>query len=324
MQKIVKKSRGYVMSKKYNFAIIVDNFQPFHNGHETLINKALKQADRVVIFIESAFESETSDNPLPYAFRSSLIKNVYGKDLEVYPLNTIKYNDVSSFWADAVIKQVEKYCDATPDLFVTDTTRPWRAICFKDFLGIDVDIVSKSDITNFEVLKMYREAKTDDDLIKITSFVPYNSYNLLTLTKAYIDASSPNVIRFIEFSGYGNDIPDLLRDYFSKHSKELYANRYGDVIAYIDERTLEVEIDDADELSETCEINRDKFVKIKGENKYFGYNEKYSFSMFSLVELSSDKKYIIETYDGSERVVELPVFKCVDSKINMYESITQN
>lgn len=144
------------------------------------------------------------------------------------------------------------------------------------------------------------------------------------VNKTYIEAASPDIIRFVELSGYGSDIPDLLREYFLKHPKKSYGNRYGDVVAYIDDHTLEVEIDDRDELSQICEDNKDKFVKIKGESQYFGYNERWVLGEFSLVELHSDKKYIIETYDGSERVVELPAFKCVDPKINMYECIAWN
>lgn len=311
-------------NKKYNFAFIIDAFQPFHNGHKTLIDEALKRANRVALFIENACESGTQDNPLPYAFRASLIKNVYGNALEVYPLNTIKSDDVSPLWADAIIKQIEEYCNATPDLFVTDTARHWRAKCFEDFLGLDVDFVPKSAISGSDVLKMYKDAKTDDDLFKITSFVPYNNHNFLSLTKTYVEAAFPDIIRFVELSGYGSDIPDLLREYFSKHPKKAYGNRYGDVVAYIDDHTLEVEITDKDELSQICEDNKDKFIKIKGKNQYFGYNEKWFTSTFSLVELYSDKKYTIETYDGSETVIELPTFKCVDSKINMYERATWN
>lgn len=308
--------------KKYNLAFVIDAFQPFHNGHKTLIDEALKRANRVVVFVENAFESGTQDNPLPYTFRTSLIKNIYGKNLEVYPLKTIKNDDVSSLWADAIIKQIEEYCNATPDLFVTDITRHWRAKWFEDFLSLDVDFVPKSAISSFDVLKMYKDAKTDDDLIKITSFVPYNNHNLLTLTKTYVEAASPDIIRFVELSGYGSDIPDLLREYFSKHPKKAYGNRYGDVVAYIDDHTLEVEIADEDELSQICEDNKGQFVKIKGKNQYFGYNERWVLSTFSLVELRSDKKYTIKTYDGSEEVIELPVFKCVDPKINMYECTT--
>ena len=309
-------------NKKYNFAFIIDAFQPFHNGHKTLIDEALKRANRVVVFIENACESGTYDNPLPYTFRASLIKNVYGTALEVYPLHTTKNDDISPLWADTAIKQIEEFCNATPDLFVTDTTRNWRAKWFEDFLSLDVDFVPKSAIGGFDMRKMYKDAKTDDDLIKITSFVPYNNYNLLTLTKTYIEAASPDIIRFVELSGYGSDIPDLLREYFLKHPKKSYGERYGDVVAYIDDHTLEVEITDEDELSQICEDNKDKFVKIKGKNQYFGYNERWFLSEFSLVELRSDKKYTIKTYDGSEEVIELPAFKCVDPKINMYECVT--
>lgn len=309
-------------NKKYNLAFVVDAFQPFHNGHKTLIDEALKQANRVVVLVENACESGTYDNPLPYTFRASLIKNVYSKILEVYPLNTTKSDDISPLWADTVIRQIKKCCDATPDLFVTDTTRRWRAEWFEKFHSLDVNFIPKSAISNLEVLKMYREAKTDDDLIKITSFVPYINYNFLTLTKTYIEAAFPDIIRFVEFSGYGSDIPDLLREYFLKYPKKSYANRYGDVVAYIDDHTLEVEITDEDELSQICEDNKDKFVKIKGKNQYFGYSERWFLSEFSLVELRSDKKYTIKTYDGSEEVIELPAFKCVDPKINMYECTT--
>lgn len=252
-------------NKKYNLAFVVDAFQPFHNGHKVLIDEALKRANRVVVLVENACESGTYDNPLPYAFRASLIKSVYSKNLEVYPLNTTKNDDIFPLWADNVIRQIKKYCDTTPDLFVTDTTRRWRAEWFEKFHSLDVNFVSKATISNLEVLKMYREVQTDDDLIKITSFVPYSNYNFLTLTKTYIEAASPDIIRFVELSGYGSDIPDLLGEYFSKHPKKSYANRYGDIVTYIDDHTLEVEINDRDELSQICEDNKDKFVKIKGK-----------------------------------------------------------
>lgn len=132
-------------------------------------------------------------------------------------------------------------------------------------------------------------------------------------------------IKFIEFSSYGSDISDALQTYFLNHSKigtGMYSNRYGDVIEFIEKNTIIINpIADIDIITKFCENHKDKFIKFVDRNEYFGYNSKFYKSSFSIVELDSDKKYTIEVYDGSESVIELPTYKCVDNTVNMYERI---
>ena len=101
----------------------------------------------------------------------------------------------------------------------------------------------------------------------------------------------------------------------------MYSNRYGDVIKFIEKNTIIISSTPHMNIAELCENYKDKFIKFDNGNEYFGYNSKFYKSSFFIVELDSDKKYTIEVYDGSESVIELPVYKCVDSIVNMYERI---
>lgn len=61
--------------KKKNFKVgmIVGRFQPFHKGHEYLVNLASSMCETVVIVVGSAQEAGTPNNPLSYEFREELI-----------------------------------------------------------------------------------------------------------------------------------------------------------------------------------------------------------------------------------------------------------
>lgn len=62
------------MAKKYDLAVFIGRFQPFHNGHLAVINEALGLATKVAIIIGSANAPRTFRNPFTVAERIEMIR----------------------------------------------------------------------------------------------------------------------------------------------------------------------------------------------------------------------------------------------------------
>ena len=77
--------------KKYNHSFMIARFQPFHNGHKTIIDKMLSESKYLTIILGSAQESGTNANPLSPNQRLNLIENIYGKkeNMKIFFMNDI-------------------------------------------------------------------------------------------------------------------------------------------------------------------------------------------------------------------------------------------
>ena len=65
--------------KKYNHSFMIARFQPFHNGHKSIIDKMLNESENITIILGSAQEHGTEKNPLNVEQRQNLIETIYGK-----------------------------------------------------------------------------------------------------------------------------------------------------------------------------------------------------------------------------------------------------
>jgi len=96
---------------KYRTALIVGRFQPFHNGHLFLIEKALEKADKIIIGIGSA-NIEDVNNPIDFETRKKIIKAVAYKEkfedrlIKIVPLDDF-FDDKK--WLKNLEKQVGKF-----------------------------------------------------------------------------------------------------------------------------------------------------------------------------------------------------------------------
>ena len=106
------------MNKPYELGILIGRFQPFHTGHQDMIDKALALCDKVGLFIGSSQESGTLMNPFSYEERKGWLKKIYGDRLYVYPLPDIGVGN-NSKWGDYVIENVIQRFGRAPDLFVS-------------------------------------------------------------------------------------------------------------------------------------------------------------------------------------------------------------
>ena len=92
----------------YNLAVFIGRFQPFHNGHQAIIDEALAMADRVLILIGSAYEPRSLRNPWFFDERETMIRSCYTPEenarLICEPIIDIRYND--AMWISQVQKAV--------------------------------------------------------------------------------------------------------------------------------------------------------------------------------------------------------------------------
>jgi len=66
------------MNKEYDTLVFCGRFQPFHNGHKAVIDKALEKANEVVVVLGSSFQARSTKNPFTFEERKAMIDAVYG------------------------------------------------------------------------------------------------------------------------------------------------------------------------------------------------------------------------------------------------------
>lgn len=57
-----------------NIAVVIGRFQPFHNGHLSLVKRALDAAPRVVVAIGSAFQARSPKHPFTWQERAEMVR----------------------------------------------------------------------------------------------------------------------------------------------------------------------------------------------------------------------------------------------------------
>ena len=84
-------------SKDYDFLVFIGRFQPFHQGHFSVIQKALELSEQVIILCGSAHQPRSARNPWSFKEREAMISTsipVSDKEkVHVAPLMDILYND---------------------------------------------------------------------------------------------------------------------------------------------------------------------------------------------------------------------------------------
>jgi bifunctional NMN adenylyltransferase/nudix hydrolase len=60
-------------NKKYNAVVLIGRFQPDHNAHLEIINRASRLADKLIIIIGSANQPRTYKNPFSFAERKQML-----------------------------------------------------------------------------------------------------------------------------------------------------------------------------------------------------------------------------------------------------------
>jgi len=99
------------MTKKYNFLVFIGRFQPFHAGHQHVLEKALSLSDNVIVLVGSSNVHRSVENPWSFEEREGMIKNALVHKLSAYQELVIKpledfHNDTA--WVMSVQDIVDK------------------------------------------------------------------------------------------------------------------------------------------------------------------------------------------------------------------------
>ena len=84
------------MNKKYQYAIVIGRFQPFHLAHQDLIKHSLSLAEKVIIILGSARNASDVKNPFTPAMREEIIRACFPKDADRLIFRAVRdypYND---------------------------------------------------------------------------------------------------------------------------------------------------------------------------------------------------------------------------------------
>jgi bifunctional NMN adenylyltransferase/nudix hydrolase len=105
---MMRNIKGSALSYSADVAVLIGRFQPFHNGHATLLRTALDTADSVVIVLGSSFHARSTKNPFTWQERASMIRATLGEgDVDRVQFVPVRdyYDDIK--WSKAVMTNVQ-------------------------------------------------------------------------------------------------------------------------------------------------------------------------------------------------------------------------
>jgi bifunctional NMN adenylyltransferase/nudix hydrolase len=91
-----------IKPKQYDLAVVIGRFQPFHNAHEKLIERAKQHSHSVLALIGSSFIARNIKNPFTYDERVAMLP----EDVVAVPLVDDLYND--QHWVASVQQHIEE------------------------------------------------------------------------------------------------------------------------------------------------------------------------------------------------------------------------
>lgn len=117
-------------SKKFQHGFTVIRAQPFHIGHNRLIQELLNACEYVSIVIGSANEVGTFNNPFPYHVRKKMIQNVYRGTPDYNRLWILPVNDTVRIleWPQDVMNAIHQENPnlPTPDVYAAGVSAEFQ------------------------------------------------------------------------------------------------------------------------------------------------------------------------------------------------------
>lgn len=160
--------------KKFSNGIVCGRFQPLHNGHCSVINKALEECENVSVFIGSAQENGTAKNPFSYEIRRIFLKKVYGNRISIFPMPDMSSSEapIESWegkWGRFFLNKVYESIGCLPNVIFTgaENIRD-RWFYPEDIKNIEIIEVPR-DIIPISATEIRHKIKNHED---ISQYVP--------------------------------------------------------------------------------------------------------------------------------------------------------
>ncbi|MDD2686059.1 MAG: bifunctional nicotinamide-nucleotide adenylyltransferase/Nudix hydroxylase [Gallionella sp.] len=89
----------------FDIAVLIGRFQPFHMGHQALLNQALQAASRVIVVLGSAFQARSAKNPFTWQERAAMIAST----LDEADKANVSFTPLRDYYDD------QRWCAAVKD-----------------------------------------------------------------------------------------------------------------------------------------------------------------------------------------------------------------
>lgn len=161
------------MTIKYDYAVCIGRFQPFHCGHERVLKLASQQANKLIVVVGSSGRHRSPKNPFTYSERASMIHQAVSvRGLQTTCVHDHPYND--NGWVTEVREMVEEATQGD--------SRPYSElrICLVGF---------RKDSSSY-----YQGLFPEWDYVEVPS--QYGTFNATDIRKQYFQ-DSPIVSEFL-------------------------------------------------------------------------------------------------------------------------------
>lgn len=148
--------------KNENVYVYIGRFQPAHNGHEAVLEHAIKQADRVIVLVGSAEQARSPKNPFTFDERAKVLDGITTRlaqdewakgrrvNIDILPVHDFVYNNQK--WLMEVQQQVRS-CTKSENITLTGCRKDGDDSTFyleffpqwkQDFIKAHSEFVNKS------------------------------------------------------------------------------------------------------------------------------------------------------------------------------------
>jgi len=98
-------------ASRFDVAVLIGRFQPFHNGHRALLEQALAAAERVIVVLGSSYQARNAKNPFTWEERAAMI----AATLDAATIKRVGFAPVRDYyddarWSAAVSLAVQAHC----------------------------------------------------------------------------------------------------------------------------------------------------------------------------------------------------------------------
>lgn len=159
---------------EHKYGLYLGRFQPFHDGHGSIVRQAWVHCDKLIIAIGSAQEGRTKRNPFSYDERAALIYALtqFSNDIKIVPIfDRDEYADNAS-WGTYVLDQVEKIMGVRPTVVFEGTEETHEH--WWDDAGVEVVKVDRNE-TPISATQI-RQMLLDDDKEGFTNNMPAGTW----------------------------------------------------------------------------------------------------------------------------------------------------
>lgn len=128
----------------YDKGMVLGRFQGIHKGHQALIEKALENCRRVLVFVGSSDKSGTVRDPFTYEFRERMLRDLYGEKVTISPLPDIGVGDVG-FWGEYLLRMSAEVLGEQADAIVCGNEEKYK-LWFPDKPSLALIHLDRNDI----------------------------------------------------------------------------------------------------------------------------------------------------------------------------------